>query len=394
MNAPPRVAFFTDCFLEVNGVALTSKQLESFARKSNRPFLCVHATDSSTRTIIEFQRRFPIRRGRASFHVERDLQFDPVLWRHTSSAVRAVREFGANVIHVTSPGDVGLLGAHIAHSLKIPLVASWHTNLHEYANSRLRQLLFFLPETLKSSAGYTAQIQALRFLLRFYRRADVVLAPNPELVELLESKTGKPVFIMQRGVQTDLYAPEKRTSGDGIFRIGFVGRLSPEKNIRFLHKLEHALIRRGKTNFRFLIVGEGSERPWLEANLRNADFTGVLRNEVLAEAYANMDVFAFPSNTDTFGNVVLESLASGVPTVVMNGGGPKYLVEHGITGFVAKDEQEFIGFVSRLMTAQEEHRRMREAARAAGLKVSWDRVFEGVFRAYELAIDRHSKEAA
>ena len=394
MNAPPRVAFFTDCFLEVNGVALTSKQLEAFARKTNRPFLCVHATDSGTRTIAEFQRRFPIRRGRASFHVERDLQFDPALWRHTSTAVRAVLEFGANVIHVTSPGDVGLLGAYIAHSLKIPLVASWHTNIHEYANLRLRQLLSFLPEKLKSAAACATEIRMLRCLLRFYKLADVVLAPNLELVQMLELKTGKPVFIMQRGVQTDLFSPERRTASDGTFRIGFVGRLSPEKNIRFLHKLEHALLRRGKTNFRFLIVGDGSERPWLEANLRNADFTGVLLNEALAEAYANMDVFAFPSNTDTFGNVVLESLASGVPAVVMSGGGPKYLLEPGVTGFVARDEQEFIGFVSRLMSAPDEHSYMREQARIAGLKGSWDHVFEGVFRAYELAIDHHSKEAA
>jgi glycosyltransferase involved in cell wall biosynthesis len=335
-----------------------------------------------------------MRRGRASIRVERDLQFDLAFWRHTSAAVRAVLEFGANVIHVTSPGDVGLLGAYIARSLNIALVASWHTNIHEYANLRLQQLLSFLPYTLKSSAGCAAEIQALRFVLRFYKRADVVLAPNLELVRMLEARTGKPVCIMQRGVQTDLFSPEKRTSTDGVFRIGFVGRLSPEKNIRFLHKLDRALIRRGMTNFRFLIVGEGSERRWLEANLRNADFTGVLRNEALAEAYANMDVFAFPSNTDTFGNVVLEAQASGIPAVVMSGGGPKFLVEHGVTGFIAKDEQDFIGFVSRLMSSPDEHSRMREHARMAGLKVSWDRVFEGVFQAYELAIDRHSKEAA
>ena len=75
-------------------------------------------------------------------------------------------------------------------------------------------------------------------------------------------------------------------------------------------------------------------------------------------------------------------------------GGPKFLVEPGITGFIAKDEQEFIGFVGRLMSSPDEHRRMREQARIAGLNVSWDRVFEEVFRAYELAIDHHSKEAA
>jgi glycosyltransferase involved in cell wall biosynthesis len=388
------VAFFTDCFLEVNGVALTSKQLEAFARKTDRPFLCVHPINSNTPAIVEFQKRFPIRRGLTSLNVERDLRFDVALWRHTSAAVRAVLEFRANVVHVTSPGDVGLLGAYVAHCLKIPLVASWHTNLHEYANLRLRRLLSFLPDTLRGSAGCAVETQALRCLIRFYQFAEVVLAPNPELVNMLQSRTGKPVFLMQRGIETDLFSPAKRTSTDGVFRIGFVGRLSPEKNVRFLQKLDLALTRCGFTNFRFLIVGDGTERPWLEANLRNADFTGVLQNEPLAQAYANMDVFVFPSSSDTFGNVVLESLASGVPAIVTNGGGPKYLVEPGITGFVAKDEQHFIDLAARLMSLPEEHCRMREQARIATLKVSWDRVFEGVFRAYELAIDRHSKKAA
>ena len=176
--------------------------------------------------------------------------------------------------------------------------------------------------------------------------------------------------MMQRGVQTDLFSPSRRTAADGLIRIGFVGRLSPEKNVRFLPKVERALTERGITRFRFLIVGDGSERRWLESNLENADFTGVLHNEALAEAYANMDIFAFPSNTDTFGNVVLEALASGVPAVVMSGGGPKYLVEQGFSGFVARDEEEFIGLVSRLMSSPDEHRRMRGQARTAALKVS------------------------
>jgi len=394
MTASPRVAFFTDCYLEVNGVALTSRQLEAFARKTNRPFLCVHATAPSTRIVAEFNRRFPLRRGLASIHVERDLQFDLNFWRHQSAVSRVVSEFGANVIHITSPGDVGLLGAYVAHSLKIPLVASWHTNLHEYANSRLQRLLSFLPHTLKRSVGCAAENHALRCIIQFYKLADVVLAPNLELVRMLASKAGRPTFLMQRGVQTDLFSPSRRTAADGLIRIGFVGRLSPEKNVRFLPKVERALTERGITRFRFLIVGDGSERRWLESNLENADFTGVLHNEALAEAYANMDIFAFPSNTDTFGNVVLEALASGVPAVVMSGGGPKYLVEQGFSGFVARDEEEFIGLVSRLMSSPDEHRRMRGQARTAALKVSWDRVFEGVYRAYELAMDHHSKEAA
>ncbi len=390
----PRVAFFTDCFLEVNGVARTSREFEQFARRTNRPFLCVHGVDSKTPITLEPGFRLPLRRGLGSFHVERDLEFDLNFWRHTAVAAKAVSEFGANIIHVTSPGDVGLLGAYIAHHLKIALVASWHTNLHEYANWRLQRLLSFLPVSWNLSASRAAEVYALQCIARFYKLADVVLAPNVELVGLLESKTARPAFLMQRGVQTDLFSPARRTIRDGIFRIGFVGRLSAEKNVRLLAKLEAALSESGWKNFLIVVVGDGKERCWLESNLRHGKFTGVLRNEALAEAYANMDLFVFPSTTDTFGNVVLEALSSGVPAVVMDRGGPKYLVDNGATGFIARDEHEFIRFVSRYMESTENHRRMREQARSAALNVSWDRVFEDVYRAYEQALDHHSKEAA
>src|SRR5262249_99115 len=148
-------------------------------------------------------------------------------------------------------------------------------------------------------------------------------APNPELVEMLAARTNKPSFLMQRGVDWELFSPTRRTANDRVFRIGFVGRLSPEKNVRLLVKLEQALDELGFVNYQILVVGDGKERQWLELNLRRGKFPGVLRNEVLAEAYADMDVFVFPSNTDSFGNVVLEALASGVPPVVMGGGGPK-----------------------------------------------------------------------
>jgi len=390
----PRVAFFTDSYLEVNGVARTSRQFETFARKTGRPFLCVHGTDSGTKLPREHNLKYPLQRGWTSFRIERDLEFDLNLWRHTRPVLKAVSEFGANVIHVTSPGDVGLLGAYVARTLRIALVASWHTNLHEYANCRLERVLRFLPAAWKHSAAAAAEIHALRCIMRFYKLADVVLAPNIELVEMLRSGTTRPAFLMQRGVQTDLFSPSKRTVRDGTFRIGFVGRLSPEKNVRFLAKLEKDLAACGFRNFRMLVVGDGSERSWLEANLRRAAFTGVLRNEALAEAYANMDLFVFPSNTDTYGNVVLEALASGVPAIVMNGGGPKYLVEHGTSGFVASDADEFAGFVSKLMCSRFQHQRMCEEARNAALRVSWDSVFEEVYRAYDLARDHHSKEAA
>ena len=116
------------------------------------------------------------------------------------------------------------------------------------------------------------------------------MAPNLELVEFLRRETGKPTYLMRRGVDTMLFSPTKRDAADGTFRFGYVGRLSSEKNVRLLPAIERALVAAGHTHFQFLIVGEGSERRWLEQQMTHADFLGVLRGEALARAYANMDL--------------------------------------------------------------------------------------------------------
>ena len=105
--------------------------------------------------------------------------------------------------------------------------------------------------------------------------------------------------------------------------LGFVGRLSVEKNVAVLVQVQEELERMGHKSFRFLIVGHGAEEEWLRERLPRAEFTGVLRGEALAAAYAGMDLFVFPSHTDTFGNVVLEALASGVPAIVTPGRRPE-----------------------------------------------------------------------
>jgi glycosyltransferase involved in cell wall biosynthesis len=381
---PARVAFFTDSFHEVNGVALTSRQFEAFARRRQTPFFSVHAgarTHSHTDGSVTV---FEIQRGGAAFNLEASsaLSFDPLLFRYSSELLRALAAFQPNAIHVTGPGDFGMLGAWVGNKLKIPVVASWHTNVHEYAGRRLERLLSFLPEKHLQTVSSIAEKHALAGVSRFYKIASLLFAPNQELVELLREQTGRPCFLMQRGVDAEQYTPAKRQSGDRPFTVGYVGRLSVEKNVRFLLEIEQALLTAGKTNFRFLIVGSGGEEEWLRANLRQAEFTGVLKGEDLARAYANMDVFAFPSHTDTFGNVILESLASGVPAIVTTGGGPKFLVRSGETGFVAVDDRAFIKCVLTLMADPDLHNRMKSAARQYACSISWDRVFERVFEAY------------
>jgi len=385
--APPRVAFLTDCFHEVNGVALTSRHLDAFARRRELPFLSVHVGPQTKTWVDGSVTTIELKRSPASIPLDAGMYFDTLCLRHLPRVKKAMQAFEPDVIHITGPGDGGLLGFILALQLNIPLVASWHTNLHEFGARRLERIVGgVLPKSPTRAIGAASERGMLRLLSLFYGFARVQLAPNPELIQMLEQRTRKPAFLMQRGIDTILYSPAKRDRTDSVFTIGYTGRLSTEKNVRFLAEIERALIAAGHTNYRFLIVGQGSERAWLEAHLKQVEFTGVLSGEPLARAYANMDVFAFPSETDTFGNVVMEALASGVPTIVSGGGGPKFLIKEGLTGHVGYDSKVFIQRIAELLQNPERQSAMSRAAREYALGISWDSVFEKVYLAYGQAL--------
>ncbi len=384
-TSAPRVAYFPDSFHEVNGVAHTSRHFEAFARRRNLPFLCVRA-GNRPRALIEEGNVWTLELPRSilSFPLEKDLRLDPAYLRHLPLIADVLKRFQPDLIHITGPSEVGLLGAFLARRMHVALAASWHTNVHEYAARRAGWFLRLLPRRHSAAAGQKIENHALAIAAWFYRKAKVLFAPNPELCALLESSTGRPCFLMPRGVDADLFHPAKRTRNpeDPVRVLGFVGRLSVEKNIGLLVQIEHDLVQnQNKGKEEFVIVGHGGDEAWLRERLPNAEFTGVLRGEELSRAYANMDLFVFPSHTDTFGNVVLEALASGVPAIVTPDGGPRTIVRDGETGRIVSDDQ-FTSAITEILADPARHAAMRRAARAYALTASWDSVFEGVYAAY------------
>ena len=389
----PRVAYFPDSFHEVNGVAHTSRHFEAFARRKNLPFLCIRAGDrveKGGKAFIEDGNVWTLElpRGIFSFALERDLRFDPAFPRHIPLIGEVLDRFRPDLIHITGPSEVGMLGAGLAHHRDLPLAASWHTNVHEYLARRSDWLLRLLPDRHSQSTGKKIQDLTLAATARFYSIAKVLFAPNVELCQILESATGRPCFLMPRGVDTELFTPAKRkhTAQDEALILGFTGRLSVEKNVALLAAIHDQLLAMGHSNFRFLIIGQGDEKQWLRDRMPQAEFAGVLHGEDLAEAYASMDLFVFPSHTDTFGNVVLEALASGVPGIVTPDGGPRYIVrdtaDEDATGRIVPDEG-FTAAIADLLMDPEKLSAMRAAARAYALTASWDAVFEGVYSGYQ-----------
>lgn len=382
MDKVLRIAYFPDSFKEVNGVAMTSNKLVRFAKDRDYPFLCVHAgpeTAVSHDGSITF---LSLKRSPLSFSLDEGLKYDPFFHRHYRRVKKELEKFRPDVVHITGLNDVGIIGTHVAHSLKIALIGSWHTNLHEYAARRLEKKLGFLPDKARHTFTNTIERKILDGAKLYYKIPYMILAPNQELLQMLGDATGRAVRLMIRGVDTEMFSPAKRTVNDNILRFGFVGRLRAEKNVRMLADLEQKLIESGRSNFEFLIIGDGSERKFLEDNMKNAVFPGFLEGERLAEAYANMDVFVFPSETETYGNVIQEANSSGVPCLVTDQGGPKYIVREGQNGFVARNFDEFAAFTVELMDDPEKLSNMKAASREFALTRSWDAVFEGVYKAY------------
>jgi len=390
----PRVAFFADSFCEVNGVAHTCRTLTDLAERRHSPFFVVHGGPETQFSVSGSVTRCQLRRGSASFAVDRDFRYDLLFYRHREDIERRLRAFAPDVVHITGPGDVGTLGLVLAKALGVPLCASWHTNLHEYAGRRLEKVIPFLPGGLRHGLGRAAEGGSMQALGYFYQMADSVMAPNRELLDMLAGYCTKPGFLMRRGVDTTLFSPAHRRPSSHPLTIGYVGRLTVEKNIHFLSQIETALIAAGVVDFRVLIVGDGIEKERLAAAMKHAVLPGILRGEALAEAYAGMDIFVFPSRTDTFGNVVLEALASGVPAVVTADGGPKFIVRSGETGFIAESHSAFLRCVLELAQDRILARRMGLFARRQAMETTWDAVWNEMQAAWNATRARRVPRSA
>jgi phosphatidylinositol alpha 1,6-mannosyltransferase len=378
-----RVAFFPDVYNEVDGVANTSRHFEAFARNRELPFLTIHTGPRNQIATVGSVTTIELRRGPLTFPLDQAHEYDLAFWRHYQRVMRLTREFNPDVVQITGPSDIGMLGALIAHKLGVPLAATWQTNVHQYARCRLSPVLSFLPTPVSARLLSAVEHWSFRAAARFYRIPRLLFAPNQEMVEALGHATGKPCFLMSHSLDAAVFHPQFRDRVGGPFTIGYVGRLTAEKNVRWLARLEQSLVARGHRDFRMVVVGEGAESAWLRHNMQHTEFTGVLTGENLSRAFANMDLFVFPSETDTFGLAVLEALASGVPAVVTAVGGPKYTVQHGKTGYIANSFDDFVAITELLLTRPGLLSQMGSAARQDALSTSWERIFDGMYNTYE-----------
>jgi glycosyltransferase involved in cell wall biosynthesis len=296
---------------------------------------------------------------------------------------------GIDVVHLTTPGPVGLAALRVASRLGVPLIGSFHTDLAMY--TRMLSGSTWLGDTMQAYLRWT------------YGRCQQVFAPSAATRDMLIRARINPshIDIWRRGVSTQLFDPAKRSAGlrdewgvsSSRPALLYVGRVSKEKGLARLPPLSRFLQYAGVTH-RLIVVGDGPMRPELAAGCPDAVFTGTLSPDDVATAMASADVFVFPSETDTAGNVVLEAQASGLPVLVSCAGGPSENMKDEESGFACADLKQFVRRAAELLRNGARRQRFGESARRYALTRSWESALEPLYRAYLCPPLRESDGAA
>jgi glycosyltransferase involved in cell wall biosynthesis/predicted metal-dependent phosphoesterase TrpH len=402
---PPRVALLADGIGSTHGVTRTIEEL----RRRGVPGFEVEVIGTDP----EVDRRL-------SAVAEVDVPFYPGLRIGVPSltvAVETLAEGRFDAIHVCSPGPVGIAGALVARGLRVALVGSYHTELTAYA-------------ALRSQDAGVAQAMDLA-VRSFYGACDLVLSPSPASDEALRQigVSGERTARWDRGVDTARFDPALRGPlraggsselaelpggpmdlsgrpagghdgplellGEGTINVLYSGRITREKGSELLADA-FLQARRHDPRLHLVLAGGGPEQGRLRERLGpHATFLGWLEGLELARVYASADVFLFASATDTFGQVLLEAQASGLPVVAVARGGPCSLVEHGVSGLLCEpDAQALAGRVLELAASPLLRRRLAAAGLAAVRERTWERALERLADGYRrvLASDEHRGE--
>ena len=378
-----KVAHFTDTYYEINGVAATLQQQVVLAKKTGKD-LTVVTCEEASHPHVEGVRNFtPIGVHKMPEYPDQKLFYPPFL-----EMLRFCYGEKFTHLHSATPGPIGLAALAVSHILKLPIIATYHTSLPQYA-------------------GYLtndATIEELmwKYMLWYYDQMDFVYVPSKSTGDELVAKGLSPekIRMFPRGVDTERFHPSKKDLqflqqfiDVDTFKLLYVGRVSREKDLPLLVRVFKQLSR-SFDHLSLVVAGEG---PYLEemkealAGTRCA-FTGCVTGEALDKLYATCDLFVFPSTTDTFGNVVLEAQASQLPVIVTDAGGPRENLIPGKTGMVvpAHDGRALAEAIKTFIKAPEKLRQMGRAARRYTEGRSFRSAFEQTWKMYEERDDNKS----
>ena len=361
-------AWFTDTLEDVNGVATTIRKMTAAGVSAGHDITimtCRSQVADHGVPLVNFE---PIGEFELPEYELQRLSFPPVL-----EIFDYLERGGFSEVVISTPGPVGLCALAAAKSLGLPTVGIYHTDFPQYVRI-LTDDSFMETLTWNYMHWFHSQLDVLYVNSEDYRKCWIERGIPAERLRILP-----------RGLDTRLFDPAKRDAEfwasrgllEGEVGMLFVGRVSKEKNLDVLVTALRRLMQNGH-RIRPLIVGNGPYMAEMQRLLKDGIFTGYLDGEDLARAYASADMFVFPSTTDTFGNVILEAQASGIPVVVSDIGGPRDLVEHGVDGLITRglDADDLASAVAQLAEDREGRRMMGEAGRSRVKWRDWSEAFE------------------
>ncbi|WP_307188353.1 glycosyltransferase family 4 protein, partial [Acidomonas methanolica] len=368
---PLRIAIVASSYNFISdGVALTLNRLVGYLEKQGvevRVFAPVSSTTSFPAPGIIVPVPSIALPGRGEYRLAFALPYDEI------------KAFSPDLIHIAlAPDYLGFTTLRAARKLGIPLVASYHTRY----------------ETYLKHYWYVACFETAlkRYLSAYYAKCLEIYVPTQSMIDILQADGQKGKLVLwQRGVDSDQFNPGHRSvqwrTDHGIGPeetvILLVSRLVREKQLGVFSETLRKLNDKD-VPYRAVVVGDGPERVTLERALPQAIFTGFLRGQELSMAYASSDIFVFPSETETFGNVTLEAMASGLACVCANASGSRSLVLDGVTGFLARpgDAEDFAFRVQQLTLDSTLRAGMAAAGRARALAFSWDQTMSSLLNHY------------
>ncbi|MGM0627240.1 MAG: glycosyltransferase [Candidatus Fermentibacterota bacterium] len=368
-----RRAWFTDTIDDLNGVSRTLQRYSGLALETGRELAvlsCQSRPVSFPGWVVNFK---PIKEFPIPDYSSKTLSIPPFL-----EMLRFVDENGIGMLYISTPGPVGLVALGIGKLLGIPCVGIHHTDFARHVNQIVQDAR--MGEIAGSYTGW------------FMGAMDRVLVPSGYYMDDLQQQ-GVPrerMRLFPRGIDSGRFSPGHRDpdffgrfgGSPDSFKLVYVGRVSREKDLDVLAQALHLLRGRGR-NVELFVVGDG---PYLGEMVRELTgkggfFTGILKGDELYAAYASGDLFVFPSTTDTYGNVVLEAHASGLPAVVTDMGGPREIIDPERTGIIVagRDPEALAGGVERLMDNPERLGEMSRKARKLAEGKSWRAAFDATW---------------
>jgi len=362
-------AWVTDTFSDVNGVTKTIRTLAGMARGSEKDITVITSLEEDPAAEFPVRNFTPVGSFRLPEYESLLISYPPFM----ELLAYLEREQFDEVI-ISTPGSLGLCALGAAKLLGLSTKGIYHTDFPR----------FFADITEDEKLGETAW----RYMRWFYGKVDQILVPTRQYKRLLMDGgfDGENIDVMPRGINRDQFNPSYRNRAvwegyglNGGFKFLYAGRISKEKNLEIMLKAFVRLIEEG-FDADLIIVGDGPMRDELQMKFNDPQivFTGYLYGEDLARAYASADMFVFPSLTDTFGNVVLEAHACGLPAIVSNEGGPQEIVESHGSGLVvgARTPDELSEAMMQVVADRDLYERLQARAVEKALDSKWEHALE------------------